>query len=63
MKLSLSCDHILIVKGSEFLQTLKSYLENPVMRMVYLDWIILLIFQYIKSIKKGKQYGLPFFVK
>lgn len=36
MKLSLSCDHRVVdgATGSEFLQTLKSYLENPVMMIV-----------------------------
>ncbi len=36
MKLSLSCDHRVVdgATGSEFLQTLKAYLENPVMMIV-----------------------------
>lgn len=36
MKLSLSCDHRVVdgATGSEFLQTLKEYLENPVMMIV-----------------------------
>ena len=36
MKLSLSCDHRVVdgATGSEFLQTLKSYSENPVMMIV-----------------------------
>jgi len=36
MKLSLSCDHRVVdgATGSEFLKTLKSYLENPVMMIV-----------------------------
>ncbi len=36
MKLSLSCDHRVVdgATGSEFLQTLKGYLENPVMMIV-----------------------------
>lgn len=36
MMLSLSCDHRVVdgATGSEFLQTLKSYLENPVMMIV-----------------------------
>lgn len=36
MKLSLSCDHRVVdgATGSEFLNTLKSYLENPVMMIV-----------------------------
>lgn len=36
MKLTLSCDHRVVdgVAGAEFLKTLKSYLENPVMMLV-----------------------------
>lgn len=36
MKVTLSCDHRVVdgVAGSEFLKTLKSYLENPVMMLV-----------------------------
>ncbi len=36
MKVTLSCDHRIVdgVAGSEFLKTLKSYLENPVMMLV-----------------------------
>ena len=36
MKLSLSCDHRVVdgATGSEFLQTIKAYLENPVMMIV-----------------------------
>jgi pyruvate dehydrogenase E2 component (dihydrolipoamide acetyltransferase) len=36
MKVTLSCDHRVVdgVAGSEFLKTLKAYLENPVMMLV-----------------------------
>lgn len=36
MKVTLSCDHRVVdgVKGAEFLQTFKSYMENPVMMIV-----------------------------
>jgi pyruvate dehydrogenase E2 component (dihydrolipoamide acetyltransferase) len=36
MKVTLSCDHRVVdgVAGSEFLKTLKTYLENPVMMLV-----------------------------
>ncbi len=36
MKLTLACDHRTVdgVTGSEFLQTLKNYIENPVTMLV-----------------------------